>query len=260
MEDYLGFGDGDCDESILGALRSIGGGGAHGATINPLANTRSLGDETARAETARGESAFGEDNYDIIQQARKSETQRLYDRLRQQHQVDLNDAKQLADLEDPGLLAHMDRARKQMSDHARGLAALPAEETLQAHDTAARRSLSGLMTSLKAQQMAIRVACDDVLLQATNSQKLAEGGRPHGHPPGGTAAKSFEIIGEKVSAAGEDLARVAAALGEFERELTLARRAYENAVEGLSRRGQYFERAYGEVACLAGHCHAAPTI
>ena len=113
------------------------------------------------------------------------------------------------------------------------------------------------MTSLKAQQMALQVACDDVLLQATNAQKLADGGQPHGWPaadgltPQGHAARRFEHLGKKVTAAGNDLTQIVAALEDFERKLTLARRAHENVVDGLARRGQYYEEAYGEAAFLA---------
>jgi hypothetical protein len=277
MEDYTShYDDEDDDESLLGALRSIGAAGARGATLNPLAGSRvgvgrrtdnlsasgvfdNDGGGSGDSDKEADEPSLGEDNFDVLQRARKADSaQRRYDELRREHQVDLNDAKQLADLEDPGLVAHMDRARKQLANHERNQAALPSEESLRRGDTDARRALSSLMTSLKTQQMALQVACDDVLLQATNAQKLADGGQPHGYPaaddlsPQEHAAKSFEYLGKKVSAAGNDLAQIVTALEGFERELTLARRAYENAVDGLARRGQYFEEAYGEAAFLAG--------
>lgn len=282
MEDYTShhYDVDDDDESLLGVLRSIGATGARGATLNPIPRQASSrvglpprrdnlsifdnGDgDGGDSDKEADEPSLGEDNFDVIQRARNAEeAQRRYDELKRQHQVDLNDAKQLADLEDPGLQAHMDRARKQLAGHERNQAALPSEEALRRGDTDARRALSSLMTSLKAQQMALQVACDDVLLQATNAQKLADGGQPHGYPtadglaPQDHATKCFEYLGKKVSAAGNDLAQIVTALEGFERELTLARRAYENAVDGLARRGQYFEEAYGEAAFLAAQGQA----
>jgi hypothetical protein len=212
-----------------------------------------------RCFDSAGPPSLGEDNLDIIQRARKANSARCcYDELKQQHQVDLNDAKQLADLEDPGLQAHMDRARKQLASHELALAALPSSSVLQTGNAAVRRALSNLMVSLKNQQMAIQVACDNVLLHATNAQKIADGGQPHGYPAtdGGPlpthVAKTINYLGQQVVSVGNDLTQAVKGLEEFERELTLARRQYENTVDGLVRRGQYFEDAYAEIESLVG--------
>ena len=251
MEDYTGYYDspGDDDDSLIGALRGISASGGRGATFNPLANARVAPGAGSSSDPEAGVPSLGEDNLDVIQKARSAVTaQRRYDELKRQHQVDLNDAKQLTDLEDAGLQAHMDQARKQLANHERNQASLPSTESLRRHDEDARRALSSLMTNLKAQQMALQVACDDVLLQATNAQKLAEGGRPHGYPTTDGAAKSYEYLGKKLTAAGNALTQLALELEVFERELTLARRLYEGTVNGLARRGQHFENAYFEVA------------
>lgn len=246
MEDYYTDMNDNDGGSMLEELRSIGASISGGLILPSLGkegDEGALGDDGALGD----EGALGDDNFNILQRARKSEE------LKKRHQVDLNDAGQLADLEDAGLQAHMDRARKMLADHERNQAALPGAEELNRKDSAARRALSGLVTGLKAQQMALQVACDDVLLQAANTQKLAEGGRPHGYPVGqaGCSATNLEFLGKKTLAAGEDLAQIVTRLESFERELTLARRAYENAAEGLMRRSHYFERAYREVAALA---------
>jgi hypothetical protein len=262
MGDYTGYYDneGDDDDSLIGALRSIsasgqGPNGGRGATFDPLAKVRArIAPSASSSSDSADAPSLGEDNFDIIQQARSAESaQRRYDNLKRQHQVDLNDAKQLADLEDAGLQAHMDQARKQLANHERNQASLPSTASLRRHDEEARRALSSLMTNLKAEQMVLQVACDDVLLQATNAQKLSEGGRPHGYPATDglasqdRAAKNYEYLGKKLTAAGNDLTQLALALEGFERELTLARRLYEGAVDGLARRGQHFENAYFEV-------------
>lgn len=245
MEEYGSHYDEEDDESLLGAIRSIGV--VAGAARIP----RRVAADPIREESAADEPSLGEDNYEVIMRSREAETQRRYEELKRQHQVDLNDAKQLADLEDPGLQAHMVRARRQLADHESAQASLPSNDALLAGDTEARRALSSLMTSIKSQQMALQVVASDVLLQATNAQKLAEGGRPHGFPTAGEASKDFELLGKKVAAAGEDLSQLSEVLESFERDLTRARRAYEKTVDGLTRRSQYFEKAYGETAFIA---------
>jgi hypothetical protein len=107
------------------------------------------------------------------------------------------------------------------------------------------------MTSLKTQQMALQVACDNVLLAATNAQRLVAGDCPHGYPGGGLSDKNITHLGKKVTLAGEDLLLIVAAFGAFENELTIARRAYEDAITGQMRRSQCFETAYADLLHLA---------
>jgi hypothetical protein len=126
-----------------------------------------------------------------------------------------------------------------------------ADESLRRADVEARRALSSLMTSLKTQQMALQVACDNVLLAATNAQRLAAGDWPHGYPGSGVSEKNVTHLGRKVASAGEDLLGIVATFGAFENELTLARRAYEVAISGQTRRSQCFEAAYAEILRLA---------
>lgn len=127
---------------------------------------------------------------------------------------------------------------------------------MQRSNIEANRALSSLMTSLKAQQMAMQIVNDNIMLQAMNAQKLAEGGQPHGYPAesGSLATKSFELLGKKLQASGNDLSQIVTALEGIERDLTLARRASESAFDGLARRGRYFEDAYFEVAYGEKQC------
>lgn len=241
------------EDSLLGALRSISASGVRGATFNPMASLQAgrPGPDAPFDEDA----PFGEDNANVLLRARSAiSAQRNYEKLKMTHQINLNDPKQLADLEDPGLQAHMDMARKKMADYERNQATLPSKEAMQRSNIEANRALSSLMTSLKAQQMAMQIVSDNVMLQSMNAQKLAEGGQPHGYPaessspPQVLAAKSFELLGKKLQATGNDLSQIVTALEGIERDLTLARRASESAFDGLMRRGKYFEDAYFEVA------------
>lgn len=54
----------------------------------------------------------------------------VYKELQSLHQIDLNEEKNLAHLEDPGLVAHMNSARQQLTEYQRTLARLPRRESL----------------------------------------------------------------------------------------------------------------------------------
>ena len=249
--------DDDYDEdSLLGALRSISASGIRGATFNPMASLQAgrPGPDAPFDEDA----PFGEDNANVLLRARSAMSH--YEKLKITHQINLHDPKQLADLEDPGLQAHMELARKKMADYERNQATLPSKEAMQRSNIEANRALSSLMTSLKNQQMAMQIVSDNILLQAMNAQKLAEGGQPHGYPaensspPQVIAAKSFELLGKKILATGNDISQIFTALEGIERDLSFARRASESAFDGLARRGRYFEDAYFEVAYGEERC------
>jgi hypothetical protein len=178
-----------------------------------------------------------------------------YEALRRQHQVDLNDERNLADLEDPGLMDHMHLARRQLAGHDLELAKLPQPAELERADTDGRRSLSALALSLKEQQMALQCACDAVILEAANVGRLVEGGRLHAYPAPSAAlgrdtavAKNLEHLGKKLSSAGSELSKIAEAFSNFERALTLARRSYEAVVDGLRRRHARYEASHQELS------------
>ena len=223
-----GYYTGEGEESMLDELRNIGAD----LPKRPMPELS-------------GEPEFGDDNFSIIYRARARKAEDL------KHQVDLNDASQLADLEDSGLMAHMDDARKLLADHVRNEAVLPHAEELQRCDAATRRSLSGIVTGLKSQQGGLQVAYNEILLQAANAQKLATGRHPHGYPAPPSqslSAQNLEFLGTKTLSVGEDLAGVIAGIEDLERALTITRRAYENTVEGLTRRCRFFEKAYETLA------------
>jgi hypothetical protein len=209
------------EPSMFDELRAIGAGGVRGAAYDPL----------------------GADHHDTIASARAGAS---YSELQRAHQVDLNDAERLADLEDPGLVAHMNRARAQRAEHARQRAELPSAAALQGADADARHSLSALSVELKDLRGALQQCADEVLLHASNARKIAAGAAPHGYAAGDPPA-AVAALGERVATSGDALTRTIGALVALERHLTLARRTYETVIDGLARRERHYEVAYSDI-------------
>jgi hypothetical protein len=194
-----------------------------------------------------------------------------YDSLKTRYQVDLNNAANLADLEDPRLRTHMELARQRLAEYQLGVLKLPQLDELVKGDTAGRRDLSALMVTLKEQQMALQCACDDLILQESNVGRLANGEQPHGYPALGTRrapaapaspardgsgvpeglAQNLGHLAKKLASIGAGLGESVKAVESFERSLTLARRNYETVVDGLRRRQDHYELAYREATALA---------
>jgi hypothetical protein len=188
-----------------------------------------------------------------------------YETLQRRYQVDLDDERNLADLEDAGLRQHMLRARQQLACDERALSAVPAVEALVDSDTQGRRGLSALTVALKAQKTALQCAGDAVASLATAASGLVRGERPHGFPAAGAAlaagsaeAQNLAYLAGRLTAAVTELGQVATALGNLERDLSLSRRHSETATEGLRRRLDHYEKGYQALAALVDGGRPAP--
>ena len=164
-------------------------------------------------------------------------------------QVDLNDATQIGDLEDAGLVEHMATARAQLAAQERAGAALTPANTLLQADIEGRRALSSLSALLREQRMALSCVRDTVMLQSSNAEKIAAGTKPHGFPApdGGRNAAQLTFLSARISASGADLERICAAIEIAECDLTRARRSIEAATVGLSQRSAHYEQAWTEL-------------
>jgi hypothetical protein len=254
IEDHCASGEDndDGEESMIDALRTLG------KKIDPLKRAR----EDLLGITRRGElkvevevEAEAEPGEGVPVDAgmRAQAARARYEEIRRAIQVDLNDERNLADLEDPGLRKHMEWARAHLAQQESKLAELPALEGIDQTDRAGRRSLSALMVALKEQQMNLQCASDEVLLEATNVGRLANGEKPHGYPAANeplvaetALAKNFAHLQKKLVNAGDALTAVLLALADFERDLTLGRRNYETVVDGLRRHVDHYALAFGE--------------
>ena len=256
---------------LIEALRKVGEGRPSGSSGGSGTNLPSLGDDILdirlRAKAAAAAAAATETAATSTRQQLETPeaTEARLKKLRLLHQVDLNDEKNIADLEDEGLEHHRRKARQILKAGLADQAALPSASNLLRDDTATRRALSSLMANLKEAQMALQCAIDEVHAHASNALKLTVNEQPHSYPPVGpdrpTAAmvKCLNHLEKKVMSAVGDLNRTSEMLNTFERDLTLTRRNYETVVDGLRRRDEYYMAAYAEISNLAsGGSSGAP--
>ena len=174
-------------------------------------------------------------------------------------QVDLNDERNLGDLEDPTLVEHMRRARVVLAGHDRIGADAPGIASLTAQDAGSRRALSTVTRQLNDGGMSLRCACDDVLVQATNLGRLIAGEAIHGFPATNRAlpkdsaiAQNLAHMAKKIGEVGTALENLAIGLQGLERDLTLTRRGYEQVVDGLRLRHDNLEAALREAEARTG--------
>lgn len=235
--------DASTDGGLLSAIRNIGLSGEARTASNPPCKEEPLNGSTAPRNTVYCEPpSMAPRNY-------AQQHTRLV-ALQEKYKIDLNDEKNLVDLEDHGLIEHMKQARLDLSIYMESLPKIPCSKDLHEQDTAARRALSAIVTDLKSQQMAMQIACDDLLLQAINAQKLAKGGHPYGYPPSPPSqlGPGFDHLGLKMRGIGDELARIVDAFQNFECNLTLVRRLYEVVVDGWMRRGEHYEKVFNMAA------------
>jgi hypothetical protein len=174
-----------------------------------------------------------------------------------QTQIDLNDAAQIGDLEDPGLVGHMDAARARLAEQTAAAAALPAAAAALAADVEGRRALSALMTALRDQRAALAATRDAVFLQASNAEKLAAGIQPHGFPAARPGVRetvrdpaALVFLSARLNTAGAELEQLGGALERAEAELTRARRDMEAASVARAARCAHFEEAWAALGDL----------
>jgi len=144
--------------------------------------------------------------------------------------IDLNDEKELENLEDKGLIEHMGDAR----DKYKKACAEPRSTGGDAEWAAAGRELSGVLSDLNDLQMAVQCLVEQTLLNADNIDRLMRGEQPHGYTPVASAGEIPAALAENLKtlcgasrSTGRDLEAISTTLREFGRGLTLARRSFE---------------------------------
>lgn len=166
-------------------------------------------------------------------------------------QIDLNDEAHLADLEDAGLMSHMEEARAQLMEQLKEISQLPSRDTVMQADTMARRALSAIITDIADQKMSLATVRDRVVLHASDIEKLSAGMQPYGYPSA-HGAHSTQVadrgqlvyLCSRVSTSGTEIEQLWNKLHRIEIAMTCARRDIETALVGLERRGTYFESAW----------------
>lgn len=164
-------------------------------------------------------------------------------------QIDLNDETHLADLEDAGLMSHMEEARAHLIEQLKEISQLPSQAAVTQADMAARRALSAVIIDITDQKMSMASIRDRIVLHANDIEKLAAGMQPHGYPSAhGThpCADRGQLVYlcTRVSTSGTDIELLWNRLHRLEIAMTCARREVESALVALERRGTYFESAW----------------
>ena len=171
-------------------------------------------------------------------------------------QVDLNDPTQLGDLEDAGLMSHMDEARAQLAEQERMSALLVNNSMLAEMETEGRSSLSNLMLMLREQRTALAATRDSIFLHASNAAKLAAGITPHGYPaksandPAGIRSDtgSLVLLSSRINTVGSEIEQICEVLAAAECTLTRARRSVETVMTGRNQRYVHYETAWQELS------------
>lgn len=287
MEEFGHSSDNE-DSGLLSDLRAIGtrsafarlsnsddsddSGGARAANSDDSDDSDNETPTTAprlgEAAPRRGKAAprLGEDNFDLLKKAKAKIAEKSRanatgvfagassdSAAKLEVNVDLNDEKNLADLEDPGLKEHMRRARERLVEQERAMDTLPTPDALKREDARARQALSSIMTGLKDQQMNLQCALEEISLHSSNADRLATGDMPHGYPKTGTRSVDANLQGnmrhlaKRISGTAASVGDTLTVLAELERHLTLARRNYEAVVDGYARRVERLEQSKREI-------------
>jgi hypothetical protein len=169
------------------------------------------------------------------------EQRAIYQELQKRHQVDLNDERNLVGLEDPGLLSHMEGARRRLAEQDRALSRLPCREALREDYVSALGMVAGVLALAEELLTDEREHVELAFLLPRQVSAFAAGQTPHGaarplpaaaaaDPAVGAALAFIAKKGEAVAVAFEkDLE----ALSETRSRLFVARRKLESVCDGL---------------------------
>lgn len=169
------------------------------------------------------------------------ENRKVYNELVKRHQVDLNDEENVANLEDPSLVAHMEAARRRLAEQERALARLPQLEVLRSQYLKAMGKISSLVRSLEERSQSERENVELAHRQPRILETLGVGQKPHGFaaplPPPVAAdpatKEALTITGKKAQDVAENYEAFLTAVQEVKNDLFVVRREVEEVGDGL---------------------------
>jgi hypothetical protein len=139
----------------------------------------------------------------------------------------------IEDLEDPGLIEHMNRARERLADYTRRQGQVPSFSTIITKDIEIRRTLTDIMRALDDGKRELNIATEEAINTATNAQKLAEGIRPHGYPVVSNTPQCLETLSVKIENLSIAMNKIADDIGRLS-QITLGVNAkYEIVADNL---------------------------
>jgi len=211
----------DSDNFLIDELRNIGG------TFNPLASVT--------------ESKSSSSDAPALTPGAK------YDALVCEHQVDLNNGENLTDLEDAQLQEHMASSRVFAAEQERARDNLPPMADIKSYDADTRKYLSSMTTSLEEYRRNLAHYRECARQCARDASDIAANRTPRNFPKIERApplsddvvdfveskAACLGRLDENISTMGNGIEALMDEFTKFARSLTLARRGYERAVDGL---------------------------
>ena len=165
----------------------------------------------------------------------------IYQELQKRHQIDLNDERNLAGLEDPGLLSHMEGARRRLAAHAAAVAARPPREALREEYVGALGDFTALIARAESLHGGQREQVELAFLLPRQVAAYAEGKTPRGAErplPAGVLAdtgtqSAFAFLGKKGQALAEGYEKDTEGWLDFRNRLFVVRRRLESVCDGL---------------------------
>ena len=169
------------------------------------------------------------------------EHREVYDELLLHNQVDLNLEANAANLEDPTLIVHMEKARTRLAEQEKALLRLPQREDLRTTYINSVGELSTLIRALDIEHQANRENVETGHLLARDLHTLAAGQKPHGFSAAFGAVSLADPDTKEAMCIAENKAITIAAsyeklhsfVGSVARTLFLLRRDIETFGDGL---------------------------
>lgn len=177
--------------------------------------------------------------------------------LRQRHQVDLNDERNLADLEDKGLMSHMDKARAALAEQAKRHQELPKQNEIRARHVKNLRAFSSLVQGLQNAGQELLCGVEDAFIQSSNATKLSKGDRPHSFPdvPKGAPANREAIVklAEKISSSAGQCQKTNTAITDTVNGIDVLRREYEMVVDAYAKHLEHYRASHDALIQILGN-------
>lgn len=182
------------------------------------------------------------------------EERRAYAELKVKHQVDLNDEHHLADLEDKGLMSHMERAREILAAQEKSRAELPSRESVKANHVKNLRQFSALVQALRTADMELQSGVEETFLQARNAARIGNGETPHSFPkvPEAKPAnhEALTLLSSKIDKTANSCQESSKAITSAIQTLDVLRRESEAVVDAMTKMADHYRAAYNALEQL----------
>jgi hypothetical protein len=184
------------------------------------------------------------------------EERRAYAELKAKHQIDLNDKRNIAELEDKGLMSHMESARRLLAEQEKCKAGLPSREDVKASHVKSLRQFSALVQELRTTDLELQSGVEETFLQARNATRIGGGETPHSFPgvPQGKPAnhEALAMLSTKIDRAGNSCQESSKAITSAIQTLDVLRRDSESVVDALTKMVDHYRKAYDALEQLLG--------